>query len=134
MYKILKAEMLAENIYLMDVEAARVAKSCLPGQFVIVKIDEKGERIPLTICDYNREKGTVTIVFQIVGASTMRMATLKEGDSFRDFATCPVGQAGYRIYEGMIEKSYIFVICRAGCSYIHTDPFEEFFIIISQPG
>ncbi len=91
MYKILKAKMLAENIYLMDVEARRVADSCLPGQFVIVKIDEKGERIPLTICDYNRETGTVTIVFQTVGASTKRMAMLKEGDSFRDFVG-PLGQ------------------------------------------
>ena len=56
MYKILKAEKLAEKIYLMDVLAPRVAKHCQPGQFVIVKMDEKGERIPLTICDYNREK------------------------------------------------------------------------------
>ena len=68
MYKILKAEKLNENIYLMDVEAPRVAKSCLPGQFVIVKTDEKGERIPLTICDYNKEKGIITIVFQPIGA------------------------------------------------------------------
>ena len=70
MYKILKAEKLAEKIFLMDVEAPRVARSCQPGEFVIVKMDEKGERIPLTICDFDREKGTVTIVFQIVGAST----------------------------------------------------------------
>lgn len=90
MYKILKAEELAANIYLMDVEAPRVAKSCLPGQFVIVKMDEKGERIPLTVCDYDREKGTVTIVFQTVGASTKKMANLKEGDYFRDF-TGPLG-------------------------------------------
>ena len=90
MYKILKAEKLANKIYLMDVEAPRVARHCKPGQFVIVKMDEKGERIPLTICDYDREKGTITIVFQIVGASTCKMAELKEGDSFRDF-TGPLG-------------------------------------------
>ena len=59
MFPIVKKELLAEKIYLMDVEAPRVAKSCLPGQFVIVKMDEEGERIPLTICDYNREQGTV---------------------------------------------------------------------------
>ena len=59
MYKILKAEKLAANIYLMDVEAPRVARHCEPGQFVIVKMDEKGERIPLTICDYDREAGTI---------------------------------------------------------------------------
>ena len=70
MYKILKAEKLADKIYLMDVEAPRIAKACQPGEFVIVRMDERGERIPLTICDYDREKGTVTIVFQIVGAST----------------------------------------------------------------
>ena len=64
MYKILKAEKLSANVFLMDVEAPRVAKHCLPGQFIIVKMDEKGERIPLTICDYDGEKGTVTIVFQ----------------------------------------------------------------------
>ena len=74
----------------MDVEAPRVARHCEPGQFVIVKMDEKGERIPLTICDYDREKGTITIVFQIVGASTLKMAELKAGDSFRDF-TGPLG-------------------------------------------
>ena len=90
MYKILKAEKLADMIYLMDVEAPRVARHCMPGQFVIVKMDEKGERIPLTICDYDREAGTITIVFQTVGASTHKMATLKAGDSFRDF-TGPLG-------------------------------------------
>ena len=77
MYKIVKAECLADKIYLMDVEAPRVARACQPGEFVIVKIDEVGERIPLTICDFDREKGLVTIVFQTVGASTQRMAELK---------------------------------------------------------
>ena len=63
MFQILEAKELTENIYSMVVEAKRVAKSCYPGQFVIVRMDEEGERIPLTICDYNREKGTITIVF-----------------------------------------------------------------------
>ena len=80
-----KQKKLADKIFLMDVEAKRVAKHCEPGQFVIVKMDEKGERIPLTICDYNREAGTITIVFQTVGASTEKMAELKAGDSFREF-------------------------------------------------
>ena len=62
MHKIVSKRLLAPSIYLMDVEAPRVAKSALPGQFLIVKMDEKGERVPLTICDYDREKGTVTIV------------------------------------------------------------------------
>ena len=77
MYKILKAEQLTANIFLMDVEAPRVARHCEPGQFVIVKMDEKGERIPLTICDYDREAGTITIVFQPVGASTTKMKVRK---------------------------------------------------------
>ena len=85
MYRIVKAEELTTNIYLMDVEAPRAARACQPGQFVIVRTDEEGERIPLTICDYDREKGSVTIVFQCVGAATAMMAALKEGDAFRDF-------------------------------------------------
>ena len=80
MYRILKAEELTENIYLMDIEAPRIAKRCEPGQFLIVRVDDKGERIPLTICDYDRNTGSVTIVFQIVGAETLRMAKLKEND------------------------------------------------------
>ena len=85
MYKIVEAKELAANIYYMVVEAKRVAKSCEPGQFVIVRTDGEGERIPLTICDYDREKGTITIVFQIVGAATQRMSALKAGDAFHDF-------------------------------------------------
>ena len=81
MYRITKAEKLADKIYLMDVEAKRVAKSCLPGEFLIVRTDEHGERIPLTICDYDREAGKVTIVFQVVGASTAKMAELQVGDA-----------------------------------------------------
>ena len=78
MYAIKKVKQLADKIYLMDVEAPRVAKHCEPGQFIIVKIDDKGERIPLTICDYDREAGTITIVFQALGASTQKMAHLKD--------------------------------------------------------
>ena len=91
MYKIVNEECLADKIYLMDVEAPRVARACQPGEFVIVKMDEVGERIPLTICDFDREKGLVTIVFQIVGASTMRMAELKAGDYLQDIVV-PLGQ------------------------------------------
>lgn len=100
MYKIVKAQKLADKIYLMDVEAPRVAKHCEPGQFIIVKIDEKGERVPLTICDYDKEAGTVTIVFQTIGASTERMALMKTGDAFQDFVG-PLGCASEFIYEDM---------------------------------
>ena len=91
MYKIVKAEQLSEKNFLMVVEAPWVVRSCQPGQFLIVKIDEQGERIPLTICDYDREAGTVTIVFQTIGASTERMAKLKAGDCFMD-VTGPLGR------------------------------------------
>ena len=100
MFKIVKCECLADKIYLMEVEAKRVAKSCQPGQFVIVKMDEKGERIPLTICDYNREAGTVTIVVQAIGASTERMASLQTGDFFQDFVG-PLGCPSEFIHEDM---------------------------------
>ena len=111
MYKIVKAQNLAEKIYLMDVEAPRVAKQCEPGQFVIVKMDEKGERVPLTICDYDREAGTITIVFQALGASTQKMALLGEGDYFRDFVG-PLGCPSEFVKENIEElknKKILFV-------------------------
>ena len=84
MYKIIRAENLTPQIYLMEIEAERVARHCLPGQFLIVRSYEDSERIPLTICDYNREKGTVIIVFQVIGGSTLEMTKLKAGDAFHD--------------------------------------------------
>ena len=111
MYKILKACNLASNIFLMDVEARRVAAACEPGQFVIVRIDERGERIPLTICDYDREAGTVTIVVQTIGASTTRMQNLKAGDSFADFVG-PLGRASEFVNEdidSLKQKKILFV-------------------------
>lgn len=121
MFKIVKKQYLANNIYLMDILAPRVAKSCFPGQFVIVKMDEKGERIPLTICDYDREKETVTIVFQAVGASTKIMATYEEGDSFRDF----VGPLGCRSElmdedpEELKKKNILFVAGGVGTAPVY---------------
>ena len=121
MYQIKKAEMVANNIYLMDVEAPRVAKHCEPGQFVIVKIDEKGERVPLTICDYDREAGTVTIVLQTIGASTEKMAHLKEGDYFRDFVG-PLGCASEFVNEDIEElkkKNILFVAGGVGAAPVY---------------
>ena len=121
MYKILKAEKLADMIYLMDVEAPRVARHCQPGQFVIVKLDEKGERIPLTICDYDREAGTITIVFQTVGASTHKMAKLKAGDAFRDF-TGPLGCPSELIeedIESLKNKKILFVAGGVGAATVY---------------
>lgn len=121
MYKILKAEKLAANIFLMDVEAPRVAKHCLPGQFVIVKMDEVGERIPLTICDYDAEKGSVTIVFQPIGASTTRMKELKEGDYFEDFVGplgCPSEFTEMDIEE-LKKKKIVFVAGGVGTAPVY---------------
>ena len=121
MYKILKAEKLAEKIFLMDVEAPRVARSCQPGEFVIVKMDEKGERIPLTICDFDREKGTVTIVFQIVGASTLKMSELQAGDAFQDFVG-PLGQPSEFVKEDIEEvkgHKYLFVAGGVGTAPVY---------------
>ena len=121
MYKIVKAEKLADKIYLMDVEAPRVAKHCEPGQFVIVKLDEKGERVPLTICDYDREAGTITIVFQALGASTAKMSHLKVGDSFRDFVG-PLGCASEFVEEDIQSlkgKKMLFVAGGVGAAPVY---------------
>lgn len=121
MYKIIKAEELASNIYLMDVEAPRVAKSCQPGQFVIVRMDEDGERIPLTICDYDKNKGTITIVFQVVGAATEMMKQLRAGDSFHDFVG-PLGCASEFVNEALEHlknKKILFVAGGLGTAPVY---------------
>lgn len=121
MFAIANARKLTDNIYLMDVKAPRVAKSCEPGQFVIVIMDETGERIPLTICDFDREAGTVTIVFQTLGASTQKMALMKEGDSFKDFVG-PLGCASELIDENIEElkkKKILFVAGGVGTAPVY---------------
>ena len=121
MYRILKAQKLADKIVLMDVYAPRIAANCQPGQFVIVKMGENGERIPLTICDYNRVEGTITIVFQEVGVSTVKMADLKENDSFRDFAG-PLGNPSDLVHEDLEElkhKKLLFVAGGVGAAPVY---------------
>lgn len=121
MYKILKAEKLAENIYSMIVEAPRVAKHCEPGQFIIAKTDETGERIPLTICDYDREAGTVRIVFMPIGYSTMKMSELKAGDAFEDFVG-PLGRPSDLIDEPIEElkkKNILFIAGGVGTAPVY---------------
>ena len=121
MYKILEAKELTANIFSMVVEAERVAKSCEPGQFVIVRTDADAERIPLTICDYDREKGTVTIVFQIVGAGTQYMSSLKAGDAFHDFVG-PLGYPSEFVKENIEElkkKSILFVAGGVGTAPVY---------------
>ncbi len=94
MFIINKKIVLNEQVKLLEIEAPLIAKKAEPGQFIILRIDENGERIPLTIADYNREKGTVTIIFQEVGATTKRLGTLNEGDFLLDFVG-PLGTASH---------------------------------------
>mgnify|MGYP001132548382 FL=1 len=121
MYKILKAEFLASNIFLMEIEAPRVAKSCEPGQFIIAKIDENGERIPLTISDYDRERGMVQIVVQVIGASTKKMSELKTGDYLEDFVGplgCPSDLVTDDI-EDVKKKKILFVAGGLGTAPVY---------------
>ncbi len=122
MYEIVRKEQLAANIFLMDVKAPRVTHSCLPGQFIIAIAEEDGERIPLTVCDYDREKETVTIVFQPIGASTLRMTELNEGDCFHDFVG-PLGQPSELCLEENLEetkkKNIVFVAGGVGTAPVY---------------
>ncbi len=112
MFKILKAEQLSANVYMKVVHAPRVAKSCEPGQFIIVKVDETAERIPLTICDYDREAGTITIVFQV---------DLKEGDFFEDFVG-PLGKPSELVTDDLEEvkkKKVVFIAGGVGTAPVY---------------
>ena len=94
MFKIIRKKRLNPTVTLMDIQAPLIARKAEPGQFIILRVDEAGERIPLTIADYDREKGTVTIIFQIVGATTEKLNHLEEGDSLHDFVG-PLGIASH---------------------------------------
>ncbi|MBQ6819954.1 MAG: sulfide/dihydroorotate dehydrogenase-like FAD/NAD-binding protein [Clostridium sp.] len=121
MYKIVSKRELTDSIYLMDIEAPRVAKSAKPGQFIIIKNDEKGERIPLTIADYNKEAGTVAIVFQVVGRGTKDLANFEVGDYIADFVG-PLGQPSEFIYEDINElknKKTLFVAGGVGAAPVY---------------
>ncbi len=121
MFKIVRKKLLAPNIYLLDILARRVAESAKPGQFVIVRVDDKGERVPLTIADYNAEAGTVTIVIQTIGASTQKICSLNEGDSLLDFVG-PLGIPSDLIEmtdEELAQKNIIFVGGGVGAAPIY---------------
>jgi ferredoxin--NADP+ reductase len=94
MYKIVKKEVLNPSVVLMDITAPYIAKKAQPGQFIILRISESGERIPLTIADYDSEKGTVTIIYQIVGKTTRALSEMNEGDELLDFVG-PLGVASH---------------------------------------
>ena len=103
MYKILKKEILNPSVTKMDIYAPRVAAKAEPGQFIILRVDDEGERIPLTVAGFDREKGFVTIIFQIAGATTAKLNTLNEGDCLSDF----VGPLGEKSKLGGLKKACI---------------------------
>jgi ferredoxin--NADP+ reductase len=120
-YKITGKKALTESIFSMDIEAPRVAKSAKPGQFIIIKNDEKGERIPLTIADYDAEKGTVTIVFAAIGKGTKQLAAFNEGDFVADFVG-PLGVPSEFIHEDLEElkkKKFIFIAGGVGAAPVY---------------
>ncbi len=104
MYKIVRKEVLNAQVKLLEIDAPYVARKAEPGQFIILRVNEEGERVPLTIADYDREKGTVTIIFQEVGASTRLLGSLNEGDSLADFCG-PLGIASH--FDGVKKAAII---------------------------
>lgn len=104
MFKIVKKEVLNPSVSLIEVEAPYIARKAEPGQFIILRVDEHGERIPFTIADSDREKGTVTIIFQIVGQTTERLNELGAGDYLQDFVG-PLGKASH--FEGVKRAAVI---------------------------
>ena len=121
MFKIVEKRLLADNIYLLRVEAPRVARSAQPGQFVIVRVDEQGERVPLTIADYDVESGLVTIVIQTIGVSTRKMCALEEGDSLADFVG-PLGNPSEFVNlsaEELQRRHYLFVAGGVGTAPVY---------------
>lgn len=121
MYKIVSREELAPNIFSMHVSAPLIANSAKPGQFLIVIVDEKGERIPLTICDYDKAAGTVEIVVQVAGKSTQRMRDMKAGDSFMDVVG-PLGRPSDFIEEDIEElkkQKFLYVAGGLGTAPVY---------------
>lgn len=121
MFKIVEKRQLAENIFQMKIAAERVARAALPGQFVIVRATENGERIPLTIADYDTEAGTVTIVTQTIGMSTRKICALNEGDSLVDFAG-PLGRPSEFVHmpiEEVRKRKYLFVAGGVGTAPVY---------------
>lgn len=121
MYKILYKRELASGIWEMRIEAPRVARAALPGQFVIVRADEQGERVPLTIADYSPEEGWVTIVTQAIGVSTRKIVAMEEGESLKDFAG-PLGRPSEFVSEPIEEvrkRRFLFVAGGVGTAPVY---------------
>ena len=107
MFKILSKKILSPGVLFFELEAPRIAKKAEPGQFVIVRVDENGERVPLTIADFDRERGTITIIFQEMGASTKQLGALSEGEAILDL----VGPLGTKSH---IEPDMGTIVCISG--------------------
>ena len=123
MFKIVAKRQLAEQIFEMKIAAERVARAALPGQFVIVRTNEGGERIPLTIADYDVEAGTVTIVTQTIGMSTRKICALNVGDSLADFAG-PLGRPSEFVHmplEELKNRKYLFVAGGVGTAPVYPE-------------
>lgn len=121
MFEIVSKRELSPAITEMKIHAPRIAKSAEPGQFIIVRTDEKGERIPLTICDYDREKGTITIVTQTIGISSNKINSMNVGEKFADVAG-PLGQPSEMIHEDIEElrkKKFLFVAGGVGTAPVY---------------
>jgi len=121
MYLIKRKKVLNPTIFVMDIVAPRVAKNCLPGQFIILRTDENGERIPLTICDYNREEGTITIAVQTMGATTNKLLQFEEGEYIRDFVG-PLGRPSELVTDDISEvkkKRILFVAGGLGTAPVY---------------
>ena len=121
MFRIVEKRLLAPDIWLMNVEAPRVAKAAQPGQFVIVRGTDDGERIPLTVADYDREQGTISIVIQAVGASTRKIVALEEGGALADFAG-PLGQPSEFIHEtpeALRARKFLFIAGGVGAAPLY---------------
>ena len=134
MFKIVTKRVLNEAVVLMEIEAPFIAKKAQPGQFIIFRVDEHGERVPLTIADCDREKGTVTIIFQIVGRSTEKLSALNEGDTILDF----VGPLGVPTHIEEDAKSVlfnydVFMKCRSGVKISPEVKPSEKKLILNQP-
>lgn len=121
MYLILEKELLAEGIYRMKIHAPRVAQSAQPGQFVIVRADERSERIPLTIADYDAAEGSVTIVTQTIGVSTRKICAFQQGEALADFAG-PLGRPSEFMHltpEELSSKRFLFVAGGVGAAPVY---------------
>ncbi len=121
MYQITKAKKLCDNIFIFDVKARRIAAHCLPGQFVIVRTDENSERIPLTICDYDRKNGTITICVQVVGEGSLQLSKMEQGDLLCDIAGplgCPSELCSTDI-EDLKKQNIVFVAGGLGTAPVY---------------